>query len=431
MIVDNAASPDSGTKRSRLTAWLGRRYLARLGRTGFDLDRAWFVPKRVLAPLRRNGLDPVPELLRTRGPLTRLPLPVGVTVWLVTGHEAAQRVLVDVETFSNDFDHLTAVGLVPEQEPGGLGFSDPPDHTRLRRILTPEFTLRRLARLGPRIDAIVTEHLDRMATVAGPVDLVEAYALPIPALTICELLGVPVRDRQEFQQRSLARFDLAGPATSSLSAVSESITYFRELVRSQRRTPGSGLLGELVRQHGDDLSDDELAGLADGLLTGGFETTASMISLGVLAMLRQPHLFDRMRHDPTAVDPLVEELLRHHSVVQVAFPRVARRDTEIAGRTIRGGDIVVCSLSAANRDPSVFTAPGEIEPDRTASKHIAFGYGAHRCVGAELARMELRAAYPALVRRFPRMRAAVRQEELSFRGLSIVYGLHSLPVVLR
>ncbi len=429
MTVDNAASADTGSKRSRLTTWLGRRYLARLGRTGFDLDH-WFVPKRVLAPLRRNFLDPVPELLRTRSPLTRLPLPVGVTVWLATGYEVSQQVLADATTFSNDFSHFDAVGLIPEHAPGGLGFSDPPEHTRLRRVLTPEFTMRRLARLGPRIDAIVAEHLDRMAAVDGPVDLVEAFALPIPALTISELLGVPAADRAEFQQRSVARFDLAGPATSSMAAVSESITYFRELVQAQRRSPSAGLLGELVRQHGDDLSDDELAGLADGLLTGGFETTASMISLGVLAMLREPHLMDRMRDDPDAVSPLVDELLRHLSVVQVAFLRVARHDIEIAGTTIRGGDIVACSLSAANRDASVFPDPHTIDPERAASRHVAFGYGAHRCIGAELARMELRTTYPALARRFPRMRLAVEPEELSFRGLSIVYGLHSLPVLL-
>ncbi|GGU50653.1 cytochrome P450 [Lentzea flava] len=416
--------------RSRVTGWMGKRLLAHLSRTGFDLESSWFVPSRVLAPLRRNGLNPVPELARmqAQGPITRLPLPV--TVWLVTGYEASKQVLVDSDSFSNDFGNLKELGLFADEAPGGLGFSDPPEHTRLRKVLTPEFTMRRLSRLVPRIEAIVNDQLDLMSMKDGPVDLVEDFAMPVPALTICELLGVPASEREEFQRRSVARFDLGGAATASLSAVSESVVYFRELVRAQRLAPTDGLLGELVRKHGDELADDELAGLADGLLTGGFETTASMISLGTLAMLRSPELFDRVRGDEEAVGGVVDELLRHQSVVQVAFLRIARKDVEVAGTRIRAGDIVACSLSQANRDPSVYAQPDEILPERAAGQHLAFGYGAHRCIGAELAKMELRIAYPALARRFPEMRLAVDPGALSFRKLSIVYGLHSLPIHL-
>ncbi|SDG56552.1 Cytochrome P450 [Lentzea fradiae] len=416
--------------RSRVTGWMGRRFLAHLTKTGFDLGSSWLVPSRVLAPLRRNGLNPVPELARmqAQGPVTRLPLPV--TVWLVTGYDAAKQVLVDAEAFSNDFGHLRNLGLFADEAPGGLGFSDPPEHTRLRKVLTPEFTMRRLARLVPRIEAIVADQLDLMSMEDGPVDLVEKFAMTVPALTICELLGVPASQREEFQRRSVSRFDLDGAATASLSAVSESIVYFRELVRAQREAPGDGLLGELIRKHGDDLDDDELAGLADGLLTGGFETTASMISLGTLAMLRSPELAQRVLEGEEAVNGVVDELLRHQSVVQVAFLRIARHDTTIAGTKIKAGDIVACSLSQANRDPSVYPDPDAILPDRPAGQHLAFGHGAHRCIGAELAKMELRAAYPALMRRFPEMRLAVDPGELSFRKLSIVYGLHSLPIHL-
>jgi cytochrome P450 len=416
--------------RSRVTGWMGRRFLAHLSKTGFDLGSSWFVPSRVLAPLRRNGLNPVPELARMQanGPVTRLPLPV--TVWLVTGYEASKRVLVDAEAFSNDFGHFREMGLFADEAPGGLGFSDPPEHTRLRKVLTPEFTMRRLSRLIPRIEAIVADQLDLMSMKDGPVDLVEDFAMPVPAFTICELLGVPASEREEFQRRSVARFDLGGAATTSLSAVSESIVYFRELVRAQRKAPNDGLLGELIRKHGDELDDDELAGLADGLLTGGFETTASMISLGTLAMLRSPDLLARVRDDDEAVGGVVDELLRHQSVVQVAFLRIARKDVDIAGTKVRAGDIVACSLSQANRDPSVYSTPDDILPERSAGQHLAFGYGAHRCIGAELAKMELRIAYPALVRRFPEMRLAVEPGDLSFRKLSIVYGLHSLPIHL-
>ncbi|MET9633228.1 cytochrome P450 [Lentzea sp. NPDC006480] len=413
-----------------MTGWMGRRFLAYLSKTGFDLESSWFVPSRVLAPLRRNGLNPVPELARMQahGPITRLPLPV--TVWLVTGYEASKQVLVDSESFSNDFGHFREMGLFADEAPGGLGFSDPPEHTRLRKVLTPEFTMRRLSRLVPRIEAIVADQLDLMSMKDGPVDLVENFAMPVPALTICELLGVPASEREEFQRRSVARFDLGGAATASLSAVSESVVYFRELVRAQRQAPNDGLLGELIRKHGDELDDDELAGLADGLLTGGFETTASMISLGTLAMLHDPDLFARVRDDDDAIGGVVDELLRHQSVVQVAFLRVARKDFEIAGTRVRAGDIVACSLSQANRDPSVYSSPDDICPTRPAAQHLAFGYGAHRCIGAELAKMELRIAYPALVRRFPELLLAADPAALSFRKLSIVYGLHSLPVHL-
>ncbi|MFD5828188.1 cytochrome P450 [Lentzea sp. NPDC060358] len=413
-----------------MTGWMGKRLLAHLSKTGFDLGSSWFVPSRVLAPLRRNGLDPVPELARmqAQGPVTRLPLPV--TVWLVTGYEASKQVLVDADAFSNDFGHLRDLGLFADEAPGGLGFSDPPEHTRLRKVLTPEFTMRRLSRLVPRIEQIVADQLDLMSMKDEPVDLVEHFAMPVPALTICELLGVPASEREEFQRRSVSRFDLGGAATTSLSAVSESIVYFRELVRAQRANPNDGLLGELIRKHGDALDDDELAGLADGLLTGGFETTASMISLGTLAMLRDPSLFERVQSGDEAVNGVVDELLRHQTVVQVAFLRIARRDVEIAGTRIRAGDIVACSLSQANRDPGVYPDPDVIDPSRPAGQHLAFGYGAHRCIGAELAKMELRIAYPALARRFPELRLAADPATLDFRKLSIVYGLHSLPVHL-
>lgn len=420
------------TGLSRIRSWIGRGYLSRMRRKGLDFSRLRFLPRSVVFPLRRTGLDPVPELgrLREEQPVSRLPLPLGVTVWLVTGYEQAKAVLGDAAAFSNDFANLGTVGISAESDPGGLGFSDPPDHTRLRRLLTPEFTVRRLNQLAPRIDAIVADRLDRMAAARAPVDLVKEFALPIPSLMICELLGVPYEDRGDFQRLSVARFDVFGGAGASLGALGESLAYLRDLVNRQRAAPTDGLLGRLVTEHGDEIDDEELAGLADGLLTGGFETTASMLALGALALLRDPVLCTRMRDEADAVEPLVEELLRYLSVVQLAFPRFARTDVDIAGTTISQGDIVLCSLSAADRDAVLGAAMERLDPTRPATPHLAFGYGMHRCLGAELARRELRAAYPALVRRFPSMRLAVPVEKLSFRKLSLVYGVESLPVLL-
>jgi cytochrome P450 len=421
------------TLRSRAISWLGRKYLARKQKKGFDLAKMSFLPDAALLPLRRTGLDPVPEIgaLRDREPVSRLKLPFGMKAWLVTGYDAAKAVLAGTEGFSNDFTNLIgSAGATAEQNPGGLGFADPPTHTRLRKILTPEFTMRRLARLTPRIHEIVGEQLDAMATADEPVDLAAAFALPIPSLVICELLGVPYADRADFQRLSTARFDLFGGATASLGAITESLSYLLEIVRKQREDPGDGLLGMIVKEHGDTVDDLELAGLADGLLTGGLETTASMLTLGALVLLSDHDTFQLIHDDDTAIDPFVEELLRYLTVVQVAFPRFARDDITIAGTTIGKGDIVLVSLSAANRDPGLGTDMERFDPTRTPFPHFAFGHGIHRCIGAELGRMELRAAYPAMVRRFPKMTLAVPPEQLAFRKLSIVYGVESLPVEL-
>lgn len=393
-----------------------------------------FLPRAVLMPLRRTGLDPVPELgrQREREPVSKLPVPFGLNVWLISGYAEAKAVLGDTTAFSNDFSNLTGeIGVVSEDNPGGLGFADPPEHTRLRRLLTPEFTMRRLARLTPSIETIVHERLDVLAEAGNPVDLVTEFALPIPSLVICDLLGVPYADREEFQHLAVARFDLFGGSGTPLGAISESLTYLLNVVRQQRENPGDGLLGMIIKEHGDEVDDRELAGLADGVLTGGFETTASMLALGALVLLRDPDTFARIHDEDEAIHDFVDELLRYLSVVQVAFPRFARRDLEIGGVRITKGDMIVCSLSGANRDAVLGAGMDDFDPGRTPpASHLAFGYGAHRCVGAELARMELRTAYPALVRRFPSMRLAVPPEKLDFRKTSIVYGVKSLPVTL-
>jgi len=423
--------------RRRLVGWLAHRYLARGSAPRVDQADLSVLPDTVLWPLRREGLDPVEELRRRclEEPVSRLPVPFGVRAWLVTGYEEVQAVLGAVEGYSNDFGNLAgSAGVAAHHDPGGLGFADPPVHTRLRRLLTPEFTKRRLARLAPRIDTIVAEVLDGMERdareqVDGRVDLWRTFALPIPSLTICELLGVPYQEREQFQRLSTARFDLTGGGAGSLGAMTESVSYLGDLVARQRRTPGDGLIGALIRTHGDAIDDRELAGLADGVLTGGLETTASMLALGALLLLRDPRPAP-MTGDDAPVGRFVEELLRYLSVVQVAFPRFATRDLQIGTVRIAAGDIVMCSLSAANRDPVVGGGGDGFDPTRPARPHLAFGHGMHRCIGAELARMELRAAYPALFRRFPGMRLAVDPEQVRFRDASIVYGVESLPVLL-
>jgi cytochrome P450 len=406
----------------------------RRGRGGSSDALLSLLPDEALLPLKRIGLDPVPEMgaLRDREPVSLLKLPFGIRGWLVSGYDESKAVLGAAGAFSSDFTHLVGkAGITAEQNPGGLGFADPPAHTRLRKMLTPEFTGHRLRRLAPRIDAIVAGQLDEMAQIAaerGQVDLVQSFALPIPSLAICELLGVPYEDRADFQRLSTTRFDFLGGIEGSLGAISESLTYLLDMVKRQRAEPGDGMLGMLVRQHGDDISDHELAGLADGLLTGGLETTTSMLALGAIVLLRDPELRRTLIAHDAAVDPFVDELLRYLTVVQVAFPRIARADITVGNRRIEAGDLVFCSLSAANRSGDADL--DRFDPTRASRPHLAFGHGIHRCVGAELARMELRTAYPALLRRFPDITQATDLDTLEYRKLSFVFGVESLPVTL-
>ncbi|WP_433277644.1 cytochrome P450 [Pseudonocardia xinjiangensis] len=423
-----------GGVRGRIIGLLARRRLGRRRAGGGSPDALLsMLPGSALVPLQRIGLDPVEALgaLREDEPVSQLKLPFGLRAWLVTGYEESKAVLGAGSAFSNDFTNLVGtVGITADQNPGGLGFTDPPAHTRLRRMLTPEFTGHRLRRLGPRIEAIVAGQLDEMAGIAesdGVVDILQSFALPIPSLTICELLGVPYSDRADFQRLSTTRFDLLGGVTGTIGAISESMEYLLGIVEKQRVAPGDGLLGMLVREHGDDISDHELAGLADGLLTGGLETTASMLALGTIVLLQQQESRIAVRDDDSAIEPFVDELLRYLTVVQVAFPRFAKEEIQIGGRTIAKGDIVLCSLSGANRDGHGLD---RFDPTRDARPHLAFGYGLHRCIGAELARMELRAAYPALLRRFPDITLAKDPGDLSYRKLSFVFGVDALPVTL-
>jgi cytochrome P450 len=427
--------------RPGITAWLGRRMLARVRRRNVDLTKMPFVPSILMMPLQRDGLDPVPGLAaaREQAPMTRLARMFGMNIWLVTGHEATRTLLSNTSDFSNDIRPYVGGGHESaERYIGGLGFTDPPEHTKLRKILTPEFTMRRLERLKPRIAEIVARQLDELEAAGHGADLVEHFAAAIPFSVICDLLGLPDEDREQFQQYGQARFDVTQGGYGSLGAVSESRQFLLDAVKRQRDEPGDGLIGKLIQEHGDEIDDFDLGGLADGVFTGGFETSASMLALGAMVLTQHPDEFEWLRTDDAAVEPVVEELLRYLSVVQIAFPRFARHNLSLYGNEVEAGDVVIFSLTGADRDPtngrSAQRADGAassletFDPHRLSAPHYAFGHGFHRCIGAELARMELRAAYPALVRRFPRLRLAVDPSELKFRKLSIVYGVEALPV---
>lgn len=412
--------------------WVARRLLSTSAGRRSGLSAVAVVPKKLTMPLRRDGLDPVPELARRRAtePVSRIGRMLGMTVWLVTGYEQARAVLNDSTSYSTDIRPLLG-GADAETSIGGLGFTDPPEHTRLRKLLTPEFTARRLARLRPAIERIVEQRLDALDAADGVVDLVADFAFPIPFSVICELLGLPTEDRERFRDLGRARFDVNGGGGGTFGAMSQTRDFLLAAVRKQRTQPGDGLIGAIIAGHGSDIDDVAIAGLADGVFTGGYETSASMLALGILTLLRDPTALHQLRDDDAALDRVVDELLRHLSVVQIAFPRFARQDVELSGQVVRSGDVVVCSLSGADRDPVFGTDPDHFDPARKQRPHLAFGHGLHRCIGSELARMELRAALRGFARRFPGAMLAVEPGALQFRELSIVYGVQALPVRLR
>ncbi len=417
----------------RVKRWVGRRLLGKALAVP-DFSDLRHLPPSLHLPLQRDGLDPVPGLAAVRAsePVHRLATLMGMRVWVVTGYDEARSVLADTRRFSTDIRPFVGKsGATGADAIGGLGFTDPPEHTRLRRFLTPEFTRRRLARLQPRINEIVSDQLDRLAGAEAPVDLVRDFAFPVPFRVIWELLGLPEVDRREFQRIGTARFDASQGTVGVFGAASEARAFLLEAAVRQRQHPGEGLLGSLVRRHGNEITDLELGSFADGLFLGGYETSASMLSLGTCQLLQDRRTFAQLRQQPDTADALVEEMLRYLSVVQVAFPRFAREELELGGQRIRAGDVVACSLSGANRDPVFGVEPDSFDPLRMPeSAHLAFGHGAHRCIGAELARMELRTAFTTMARRFPGLRLAVDPAALSFRQLSIVYGLDRLPVLI-
>ncbi|HYO39931.1 MAG TPA: cytochrome P450 [Nocardioidaceae bacterium] len=437
---------------SRLTTSLKGRVrrllLARVGGNGIDLTQLDRVPETLTWPLQRSGVDPVERLgeLRDREPVSKLTSFLGLNVWVVTGDAEAREVLSDTTSYSNDIrPFMGRRGSTTDGDIGGLGFTDPPDHTRLRRLLTPEFTMRRLERLRPRVAEIVERQLDEVERLAaerdgpdsggagGSVDLVPSFAFPVPFLVICELLGLPDDDRDTFRSLGSARFDVSYGGQGVFGAVSGSRKFLMEATRRQRGNPGEGLVGQIIREHGDEINDFDLAGLADGVFTGGLETSASMLALGTAVLLDHPEDYAAMATDPGAgagvVDRTIEELLRYLSVVQVAFARFPKHDVQVGGQSIAAGDVIICHLAGANRDGRTGAGLEGFDASRPPTSHLAFGHGFHRCVGAELARLELRAAFPALARRFPDL--ALATDELDYRQNSIVYGLESLPVRTR
>jgi cytochrome P450 len=309
---------------------------------------------------------------------------------------------------------------------------DDPEHARLRRMLTKDFTVKRVEAMRPQIQGMVDGFLEEMIAKGQPADLVRDYALPVPSLVISLLLGVPYADHEFFQQQTSVMMSLTASQEKKRVANRALFGYLLDLVGRKEREPGEDLISRLVREHvaTGELSREAAAMNGYILLNAGHETSANMIALGTLALLQHPEEAARIRDtdDPVLVASAVEELLRHLTIVHSLVARVAAEDVTIGGQLVRAGEGLLMNLPAGNRDAAFLADADAFDIDRNVRGHLAFGYGVHQCLGQTLARAELQIALPALLRRLPGLRLAVPLEELRFRHDMSIYGVHELPV---
>ncbi|MFE6228414.1 cytochrome P450 [Streptomyces sp. NPDC057854] len=371
--------------------------------------------------------DPPAELLEARrhGPLSRYTHPGGQSAWLITGYDQVRSVLADPR-FSARKDLMNVVDFtLPPAPPGEFLLMDEPEHSRYRKPLIGRFTVRRMRMLTERIEQITASCLDAMEKTGPPADLVTAFAKPIPTIVICEILGVPYEDRASFQEQIDAFMGGEVSDEELIAAYTATQEYLERLVAAKRAHPTDDVLSELTDS---DLTDEELKGISLILLAAGFDTTANMLSLGTFALLRNPEQLAALRADPSLTDGAVEELLRYLSVAKT-FHRTALEDIELGGQTIKAGTTVVLSYHTANRDPDRFPDPHTLDLSRPAGGHLAFSHGIHQCLGQQLARVEMRVAFRALLDRFPTLRLAVPAEEVALRPETAdIFGVKSLPV---
>ncbi|MEV8635290.1 cytochrome P450 [Streptosporangium sp. NPDC051023] len=383
---------------------------------------------------RPDQFNPPEQLrsLRNERPVTPMTYPDGHVGWLVTGYAAARAVLADPRFSSRrellriPVDHPLAQESRRPAEPGLFIRMDPPNHTRYRKLLTAQFTVRRMKQLEPRIEEITAERLDAMEKAGPTQDLVREFALPIPSLVICELLGVPYADRAEFQRATAVLINRESTLEEIRTTFAGVTEFLIGLIARKRAEPTDDLLSGLVS--GGELTDEELGNIGFILLAAGHETTANMLGLGTFALLRHPEQLAALRADPSLIDNTVEELMRYLSIIRLGPLRAALEDVELEGELIRAGDAVTISVPAVNRDPARFDDPERLDVTRPAGGHLSFGHGVHQCLGQQLARVEMRIAFPMLFDRFPELRLAVPAEEVPMRDTMSIYGVHSLPV---
>jgi cytochrome P450 len=392
--------------------------------------RSW---SEIFGESDRLSIDPAFAELRREQPLCRVRLPYGEPAWLVTRYEDAKVVLGDPR-----FSRAAASGRDEPRtrfhvgSPGSLLRYDPPEHSRLRRLVAKAFTARRVEGLRPRAQQIADQLIDRMVAQGPPAELVEDFALPLPITVICELLGVPVEDRVDFRLWSDAFLSTTRFTPDEVTEyVGRMRDYMAGLIAEHREAPRDDLIGALVaaRDEQDRLSEEELLAMAEGILVAGHETTASQIPNFVYTLLTHPEQLAAVRADPGLIPQAVEELMRYVPLGGGAgSARYALEDVELGGVTVRAGEPVVVALQSANRDESVYSHPDTLDLHRQEASHIGFGHGPHHCLGAQLARMELQVALGSLLRRLPGLRFAGTEQDIVWKTGTATRGPARLPI---
>jgi cytochrome P450 len=357
----------------------------------------------------------------------------GSNPWLVATHRQVKQVLADPRVRADVTDPaFPNVDPAQPQTQGDIFFrQDGDEHLPIRRILNPDFAVTQVERWRPRIEQLVDQAIDALLTQPRPVDLVKHFALPIPTMAICEVLGVDLADSSTVSRATHLMTDMEAPAEAKVAAMGEMSDLIGRHARDKEEHPDGRLLSRLVNWHvpSGELTFDQAVRLGMVVIGAGHETTANMLGLSVLALIKHPDQRDTLLSDPdTYAAPCAEEMLRWWTIVQTEPRRFAQEDIEVGGQTIKAGEGIICSLAAADRDPAVFTSPDELDVTRPRRAHLAFGHGAHQCLGQNLARSELQVALPRLFQRLPGLCLAVPEEELRLRDSHIVYGLYELPV---
>ncbi|WP_222854051.1 cytochrome P450 [Fodinicola acaciae] len=387
-------------------------------------------------PFQQDHILQVPpdylRLLRDERPITRIRSAVGDEVWLATRYADVRALLADPRLGRSHPEPENAprfTGSVFLGGPEGSYDTEKQEHTRLRRVLTPSFSARRMTALRPRVRGLANELLDQIEAEGPPADLHERLAFTLPVLVICELLGVPAGERARFRTWSTKMASLTD-VNLAVEAYVEFAAYMRQLVEVKRAEPAEDVISDLIAADEQwHFGIDEITRLSVALLFAGHETTMTRIDLGTVLLLSNPDQMAALRADESLVRGAVEEILRMTMGGQTGVPRYAHEDIEIGGVTIRAGDGVVLNTDVSSRDERVFAEPDRFDITRAAgTPHLAFGHGAHFCIGASLARIELQEVFSLLLRRFPSLRLAVPVSELRPRTGTITAGLRELPV---
>jgi cytochrome P450 monooxygenase len=386
--------------------------------TGVGADLVPFMLRRAGQPFPPNEYA---EFRKLDG-LVQAVMPTGGKVWLVTRHEDVRAVLTHPAISANSahegFPRPGRTIGVPHDVPGWFVGLDPPEHTRFRKALVSEFTIRRLKTLRDAVQDIVDGCIDRMLAGGDSADLVADFALPVPSLVISTLLGVPDVDRGFFESKTRVLVTIGSSDEAREDASRQLLRYLNRLITLRTKRPGDDLISRLVA--GGTLTQRELPGVAMLLLIAGHETTANNIALGAVTLVQNPQWIGD--------DRVVEELLRYYSIADVVCLRVAVEDVEIGGHLVKAGEGIVPLVAAANHDDTVFECPADFDPGRPARHHVAFGYGVHQCLGQNLVRIEMEIAYRTLFERIPTLAIAEPPEGLPYKYNGVLFGLHSLPV---